>query len=167
MRIGGIIIAMGKRLELRLSVKDRDALLKIVKRGENWKERERAETLLLLDEDNTLQTVSDMLGINIKTVSSTRSAWLKEGLTCLSDKQRSGAPHKLSSADVRNIQARARAEPLSAKQILDKHVERGGKRVHFNTIINTLKSSGMVWKRTRHSLKKKEMKVLSVWRKGK
>ena len=50
----------------------------------------------------------------------------------------------------------ARSEPLTAKALLAKHVEDGGTLVHLNTLTGALKAAGFVWKRTRHSLKKKE-----------
>ena len=50
----------------------------------------------------------------------------------------------------------ARSEPLTGKALLAKHVEEGGTLVHLNTLTGALKAAGFVWKRTRHSLKKKE-----------
>ena len=43
---------------------------------------------------------------------------------------------------------------MSAKQLLAKHVESGGAAVHLNTLTAALRKAGLVWKRTRHSLKK-------------
>ncbi|CDS53404.1 hypothetical protein [Polaromonas sp. CG9_12] len=47
------------------------------------------------------------------------------------------------------------AEPLSSQQVLAKHLDTGGTAVHVNTIVNLLRKNEFVWKRTRHSLKKK------------
>jgi hypothetical protein len=57
---------------------------------------------------------------------------------------------------VANIVLAASTQPLTARQLLAKHLADGGAPVHLNTLCAALKASGMVWKRTRHSLKKKE-----------
>ena len=40
--------------------------------------------------------------------------------------------------------------------MLARHLDTGGPEVHVNTMVATLKASGLVWKRTRHSFKKAE-----------
>jgi transposase len=49
----------------------------------------------------------------------------------------------------------ARAEPLTLTALKARHVAAGGAPVHVNTLTGVLKRAGFVWKRTRHSLKKK------------
>jgi len=41
---------MGKITTLKLSITDRISLQRIIDRGENWRERERSRTLVLLDD---------------------------------------------------------------------------------------------------------------------
>ena len=62
----------------------------------------------------------------------------------------------MSEDEIRNVVAIASAEPLTAKALLARHIEGGGVPVHLNTLTAALRNDGMVWKRTRHSLKKKE-----------
>jgi hypothetical protein len=50
----------------------------------------------------------------------------------------------------------AREAPQSATQLLERHVAEGGRAVHPVTITKVLKKAGLVWKRTRASLKKSE-----------
>ena len=53
--------------------------------------------------------------------------------------------------------ALATEKPLCAPELLQIHLENGGEPVHSETIRRMLKANKMSWKRTRHSLKKKEM----------
>jgi transposase len=147
---------MGLQLKITLSNKDRLSLENIVERGENWRERERAQTLLLLNEGLLMREVAEVLGISKKTVETTRKAWLETGFDSLPDLPRCGCPIKIGHEQRKKLWAAASAEPLSASALMAKHKENGGTPVHPNTLANTLKSMGLVWKRTRHSLKKRE-----------
>ena len=142
------------RLVLKLGDASRVELEWVVKRGENWRERERAQTLLLLDRGVFAQEVAHQLGVNVRTVGTTRSRWLESGRESLGDLPRSGAPRKLTTQHVERLVGWAKAEPLSASALLARHAENGGPSVHLNTLVAALKASGLVWKRTRHSLKK-------------
>ena len=146
---------MGRKVTLKLSHQDRLSLQAIFHRGENWRERERAHTLILLDNGLSMNEVSEIVQINVRTVGSTRREWLAHGAASLPDALRPGAPRKITEAQRESILQAARCEPLTAKALLAKHVENGGDPVHLNTVIGVLRSSSMVFKRTRHSLKKK------------
>ena len=84
--------------------------------------------------------------------------WRQNALASLVDKPRSGAPQKLNSGYVQRLVQWARDEPLTASALLARHLDSGGPSVHVNTLVAKLKASGLVWKRTRHSLKKAEAK---------
>jgi transposase len=152
---------MGAKLTLVLSIEDRAALDRLSFYERNWRQRERARTLTLLDDGYSTREVAAAVGVDPKTVGTTRTEWLNFGISALADKARSGAPRKLTNAQVEKIVEFARAEPLSAKDLLVKHVENGGVKVHLNTLIAELKAAGLVWKRTRHSLKKSDAKLPS------
>jgi transposase len=81
-------------------------------------------------------------------------------MACLSDKPRSGAPRKLDEAAAQRLAHWAREQPLSAPELLQRHTDAKGEPVHVDTLIRYLKEGGLVWKRTRHSLKKREMQPL-------
>lgn len=70
---------MGKFATLKLLPQDRFSLQKIIDRGENWRERERSRTLILLDDGLTMREVSEVIGIDIRTVGLTRMDWLARG----------------------------------------------------------------------------------------
>lgn len=145
---------MMARMVLKLDEASRTELERIVRRGENWRERERAQTLLLLDRGVFAEEVASKLGINVRTVGTTRSRWLESGLESLADLPRSGAPRKLTAEHVERLVGWAKAEPLTAPALLARHEAHGGPPVHCNTLVARLRSAGLVWKRTRHSLKK-------------
>jgi transposase len=79
----------------------------------------------------------------------------------LSDKPRSGAPRKLDESAVDRLVQWAKEKPSTAVELLQRHTEAQGTLVNTDTLIRTLKANGLVWKRTRHSLKKREMKPSS------
>ena len=138
------------RMVLKLDEASRVELELIVKRGENWRERERAQTLLLLNQGVFAEEVARQLGVNVRTVGTTRNRWLESGRESLGDLPRSGAPRKLTTQHVERLVEWAKAEPLSASALLARHAEHGGPSVHLNTLLAALKASGLVWKRTQH-----------------
>jgi transposase len=149
------------RKALQLAEVDRWRLNRVVERGENWRERQRAQTLLLLGNGEFAEDVAAKLGLHVRTVGTTRSQWLAEGMASLADRPRRGAPRKLSCEQVQRLADWAQAEPLTATSLLARHKEHGGESVHINTLVASLKASGLVWKRTRHSLKKAATKPTS------
>ena len=116
--------------------------------------RERAQTLLLLDSGLFAQAVADQLGLNVRTVRTTHIRWRQNAFDSLPDKPRSGAPQKLDATHMERLVQWAKDEPLTAPALLARHLDAGGPSVHVNTLARQLKASGLVWKRTRHSLKK-------------
>ena len=139
---------------LLLSAEDRNKLHLLIARGESWRERERAQTLLYLDDGFPTAEVAQLLNIHARTVGSTRREWFKSGFDSLPDLPKTGAPRKIAAEQVEKIVAAATAQPLTAPQLLAMHIAQGGTPVHLNTLMTALKAAGLVWKRTRHSLKK-------------
>lgn len=118
--------------------------------------QKKAQTLIYLDDGISMGDVAELLGVNVRTVGSTRTAWLDCGEASLHDAPRCGAPQKLSEQELQRIVALAGATPLTANGLLALHVEAGGQLVHVATLTVALKGAGLVWKRTRASLKEKE-----------
>ena len=147
---------MGKPLDTRLSEEDRLALEQVVRNSPDWRVRERAKTLLLLSQPLLSREVAKLQNLHIETVRVTWQRWVKKGMDSLSDKPRSGAPSKLDAAAVERLVQWAREKPSSATELLQRHTEAQGVPVEVNTLIRALKANGLVWKRTRHSLKKSE-----------
>ena len=152
---------MAKKASLKLLSQERLRLQNIVDRGENWRERERAKTLILFDDGLSMKVISELVGIDIRTVGLTRMDWLKRSFESLVDAPRSGAPKKITPEQLEKLLDAAEKEPLTAKALLAKHVDAGGTLVHVNTLTKALKKAQFVWKRTRSSLKKSETKLHS------
>ena len=70
---------MPRKVTLNLSSVDRLSLLQIIARGGNWRERQRSNTLTLLDDGLSMREVADIIGIDIRTVGLTRMDWLARG----------------------------------------------------------------------------------------
>ena len=134
----------------------------IVERGVNWRQRQRAKTLILLDQGLDAKEVAQHMDLNVSTVRSTRKEWFISGFESLHDLPRSGAPRKITPEELGSLVASASEQPLTAPQLLALHVSAGGAKVHLNTLITRLRSSGLVWKRSRHSLKKSETRRRSM-----
>lgn len=139
---------------LNLSLEDREKLEAIIARGVDWRQRQRAQTLMNLDNGMSPAEAAQALGIHARTVAATRKDWFKRGFDSLRDRPRSGAPRKLTPEQIDTLIVLASAQPLTSRQLLAKHVDSGGAPVHLNTLTAALKAAGLVWKRTRHSLKK-------------
>lgn len=152
---------MAKKAALTLLSQERLRLQNIVDRGTNWRERERAKTLILFDDGQSMKDIAVTVGIDIRTVGLTRMDWLKRGFESLVDAPRTGAPKKITPEQLKKLLDAAEKEPLTAKALLAKHVDAGGTLVHVNTLTKALKRAQFVWKRTRSSLKKNETKPLS------
>lgn len=134
---------------------DLSALSEIVARSPDWRQRQRAQTLLHLESGMSTLEVAQAVGIHVRTVSTTRRDWFLHGFESLVDAARCGAPQKLKKNQLDVLIELAKAEPLSAPALMARHRENGGEPIHLNTLKAALKRSGLVWKRTRHSLKKK------------
>ena len=153
---------MAIRQILHIDEDSRTQLQRIVKRSGDWRERGRAQTLLLLDSGLFAQAVADQLGLSVRTVRTTHMRWRQNAFASLPDKPRSGAPQKLDATHMERLIQWAKDEPLTAPALLARHLDAGGPSVHVNTLARKLKASGLVWKRTRHSLKKAVTKTLSA-----
>lgn len=128
-------------------------LEEIVRKGADWRSRDRATTLLLLSRGEPAKTVAEVQGVCKKTVHERRQLWLDKGFASLVDAQRKGAPSKLS-AYLPAIEAWAQATPLTVSDVQKRLAEEFNVTVHANTVRNALQQLGFVWKRTRYSLKK-------------
>jgi DNA-binding NarL/FixJ family response regulator len=74
---------MSKKKSIDLSQTSKSTLWNIFKRDPNPRRRERAQTLLLLDQGMSRHEVADQQDIHVRTVSSTLNQWLKEGVLSL------------------------------------------------------------------------------------
>ena len=140
---------------LELSASDRAKLQEVVAKGRNWQARQRAQTLLYFDEGLRAKDIVTLQNLNIDTVYDRRKIWLTKGFACLYDVHRSGAPPKLSAIHLEQINIWVEEEALTAPAIVAPLKEECDVEVSVGTVRNAFKVLRIVWKRTRHSLKKK------------
>ena len=121
-----------------LSRQDRQRPEALAARGENWSARQRAQTLLHLDDGISASEVAQHLRIHSRTVYTTREYWFKSGFQCLVGLPRSGARRKLTPGQIAKRVVVAQSEPLTAPQRLAEHIADGGTPIKRSTL--TVKS---------------------------
>ena len=145
---------MARVATIELEDGERECLMAIVKKGVDWRERDRAETILLLAAGHSVQSVAEQQGLCREAVRVRRRKWLKAGLASLPDRPRCGAPSKLTDEQRQQLGTWVESEALSSRELLTR-LEREYRVVIGRTTLRMeLKRLGYVWKRTRYSLKK-------------
>lgn len=145
---------MPRKIFLRLTQEDRRLLTTTARKDTNWRVRERAQTVLYFDENRSAKEVAALMGLHVRTVSSTRTGWLALGMESLRDLPRVGAPQKLAPHQSDQLVEWARQQPRSLKELQIRLEREGGPQVHLNTIRATLKKAEQVRNPTPHPLKK-------------
>jgi transposase len=108
-------------------IKEEEAKLKwLGKHEDNWRVRERAATILLLETGLSCEKVGLELGLSRGTVQTTKTGWLREKFDSLKDKARTGAPKKIKPQEEKMLLALANEKPLCATELLQVHLENGG-----------------------------------------
>ena len=118
--------------------------------------RDRAQTLLYFGDGWRAKAIATQQNLHLDTVYDRRKHWLAKGFASLTDKHRCGAPSKVSAVQREQLRTWATQEALTARELLTKLKEKFDIDMHPNTLCVTLKAMGLVWKRTRHNLKKSE-----------
>lgn len=141
--------------QFELLEEDRVKLSLIAKKSLDWRIRERAQTLLYFDAGWTARAIARQQALHLDTVYDRRKHWLEAGFGSLADKPRCGAAPKLNPAQREQLALWASAEALTARQLQMRLKEEFDVELHPGTLAQILKEMNFVWKRTRHSLKKK------------
>ena len=135
-----------------MEASEEGSLKAILKKGADWRERDRAETILLLAAGLSVHETAERQGLCREAVRVRRRKWLKLSLASLPD--RSGAPGKLTDAQREQLSRWVEAEPLSSRELLTRLARDYRVVIGRTTLRMELKKLGYVWKRTRYSLKK-------------
>lgn len=146
---------MARVARIELQDSERECIIAIIKKGADWRERHRAETIILLASGHTVQAVAEQQDLCLEAVRVRRRKWLKWGLASLPDQPRCGAPSKLAQAQRQRLRDWVEHEALSSKELLTRLEGDYGVVIGRTTLRSELKQLGFVWKRTRYSLKKK------------
>ncbi|WP_231883598.1 helix-turn-helix domain-containing protein, partial [Methylomonas koyamae] len=77
---------------------EREQLQQIIKKGSDWRERERARTILMLANGQTVIAIAEQQGVKPEAIRERRRKWWRNRLSSLPDQPRSGAPSKLTDA---------------------------------------------------------------------
>lgn len=138
-----------------LSLEQRERLIFLAKHAKHWRERQRAQTILWLSEGKSVAEVATLQERIPETIRLQRRRWELYEFESIKEGHRSGRPNTLISDYQAKILDWVNTSPLNAEQIRVKLHEEYEVSVSVETIRKFLRDSGMVFKRTRHSLKKK------------
>jgi transposase len=147
---------------IKLSESEREQLQIIIKKGIDWRERERSQTILMLSEGQTVFAVAEQQGVMPEAIRERRRRWLKKGLASLPDQPRCGAPSKLNEEHRTRLKEWIEGEPLTFRVLVSRLVAECGVTISASTLRNELKRMSYVWKRTRYSLKKSAIPNASI-----
>lgn len=137
---------------IELSEIEREQLRTIIKKGSDWRERERAQTILMLSEGQTIFVVAEQQTVKPEAIRERRRRWLKNGMDSLPDQPRCGAPSKLSDAHRSQLKEWIDGQPLTCRALISRLTTECEVIISASTLRNELKRMGYVWKRTlRHS----------------
>ncbi len=150
-------------VRVELTEIEREQLQNLIKKGSDWRERERAETILLLANGHSTFELAEKYGVLAETIRERRRKWFKIGFASFPDQPRSGAPNKLTDEHRLRLREWVDAEPLTCRVLVNRLKTDCAVVISAGTLRNELKRLGYVWKRTRYSLKKSE--ILSASRK--
>lgn len=137
-----------------LTEEEKGQLEQRIKKGKDWRERERAETILLLSAGLSVMEVAQRQGVIAETIRERRRRWYKKGRLSLVDERRSGAPSKLTEAHRACLKSWMDKEALGSRELLSRLKKEHEVSVSVSTLRNEVKRLGYVWKRTRYHLKK-------------
>lgn len=147
---------------IELSEIEREQLRTIIKKGSDWREWERAQTILMLSEGQTIFVVAERQNVKPEAIRERRRRWLKNGMDSLPDQPRCGTPSKLSDANRSQLKEWIDGEPLTCRALISRLTTECEVSISASTLRNELKRMGYVWKRTRYSFKKSAIPSASI-----
>lgn len=130
-------------------------LNEMVKNHHSYRVRRRAHAVLLSSERFRIDDIASVCKADRDSVSSWLKAWETEGIMGLYDLPRSGAPPKLTEADIGIIGKFIKEYPNSPKIILAKSIEKTGKNFSMSSLKRIVRKLNMRWKRVRRTVRKK------------
>ena len=147
---------MPRTVKTLLTPEEKEQLEDLTKHAAHWRERQRAQTILWLANGETVEQIAERQKRIPETIRLQRRRWNKNKFESIKEGDRSGRPSSISDQYQTIILDWIKEEPLNAEQVRTKLHEQFGSDINVHNIRRFLKLSGMVYKRTRHSLKKKK-----------
>lgn len=135
---------------LQLTVEEEKQLTELVKYATHWRVGQRAQTILWLSQGKKVAEIAELQSRIPETIRLQRRLWRKLKFDAIKEGYRSGRTSLLKEIHHEQILLWIHAE-----QIRQRLHEQFQLMINVQTIKSFLKRSGIVYKRTRHSLKKK------------
>lgn len=146
---------MPRIVTVPLSSEQQEQLIHLTKHAAHWRERQRAQSILWLSEGKKVAEVAALQHRIPETIRLQRRHWELHQFDAIQEGHRSGRPAILTADYQAQVLEWVNTSPLNAEQIRVKLYEQHGVSVPIDSLRKFLRDSGMVFKRTRHSLKKK------------
>jgi len=136
-----------------LTEEQRKELKEIMKSQCSQRKRMRAHVVLLSERRYSINQIADIYQVDRDRVSEWINWWNEYGFEGLGDDERGGRPPLLKENEREKAVELVKEEPRSIRQGLQKLSLEIGKVISRETLKEVLRSSGLVWKRCRRSLK--------------
>ena len=134
---------------------EQDQLEHLVKHAKHWRERQRSQTILWLSQGKTVKEIAVLHGVKEETIRTHRRNWRHHKIEAIWEGKRSGHPRILQAVHQAQILSWIDSDTLNSEQIRQRLYEQYQIEICQETLRRFLRASGIVYKRTRHSLKKK------------
>ena len=135
---------------------EQDQLEYLVKHAKHWRERQRSQTILWLSQGKTVKEIAVLHGVKEETIRTHRRNWRHHKIEAIWEGKRSGHPRILQAVHQAQILSWIDSDTLNSEQIRQRLYEQYQIEICQETLRRFLRASGIVYKRTRHSLKKKD-----------
>lgn len=127
-------------------------LKQIMKDDPSARARLRAQSILFSAKGDGMDDLATMFEVSRNTISIWLDKWEQYGIASLYDHVRSGAPAKLTAADITVVKTMITEHPHSPKMILATIAERLKKPIRLSTLKRIVKKHRLRWKRVRTSV---------------
>lgn len=128
-------------------------LKQIIKENPSARVRLRAQSILFSSKGYGMDALAAMFDVSRNTISIWIDKWEHHGVESLSDHARSGAPSKLTTAEIDVVTHIIKEHPNAPKLILAKIAEQVKKTISLSTLKRIVKRHRLRWKRVRRSLR--------------
>jgi len=113
------------------------------------------QSLLWLSQGKTVKEIAVLHGVKEETIRTHRRNWRHHKIEAIWEGKRSGHPRILQAVHQAQILSWIDSDTLNSEQIRQRLYEQYQIEICQETLRRFLRASGIVYKRTRHSLKKK------------
>jgi transposase len=136
----------------KLSKRQMQKLEELKDHGSTPRIRHRAHAVLLSHQGTSVVELAKIFQTNRTTISQWLNRWDAEGLEGLGDKQRPGAPPKLSESEQARVVELLKQSPHNPAGVLAEIKKEMNQEISRSTLKRIAKQAGLVWKRVRKSL---------------